>query len=439
MQIFRATVLDTPGELAATAEGGLRSHTDCGLLVEQGRIVAREDFTTLRQAHPEAEVVELRDGLLLPGFVDTHVHYPQLRALGGLGMPLLEWLDSCALPEEVRLATPDYARDVAREFFGALIANGTTSALVFGSHHASAMDVFFTEAEESGLRITAGQVLSDRLLPEALLTDPAEAMREGLELIGTWHGRGRLRYAVTPRFSLSASNEMLAACRSLLDSQPDLFFTSHVNENEAEVARVAELFPEARDYVDTYERHQLLSGQAVLAHNVHPTAAELATLGARQTAIAHCPTSNASLGSGSFPMREHLDADVSIALGSDVGAGAGFAILEEARQAYFSQSLLGAAGTPLTPAQLLHLATRSGAQALGLDLEVGDLSVGKQFDAVYLHPAEGSTLGTVLRHANDASDALAKIMTLQQPTDIAEVWSAGQRLRSTTKAHTPAH
>jgi len=427
--IYRATVLDTPGALGD--RDGLRAEEDCALVVHDGVVVDRTDFTTARTAHPQDDVVDLREGLLLPGMVDTHVHFPQVRVIGGLGMTLLEWLRECALPEEGRLADTEYARGVARDFLQGLRRSGTTTALVFGSHFEGAVDTLFTEAEAAGLRITSGLVMSDRILREELLQTPDEAFAAGQRLAERWHGRGRLRYAVTPRFSLSTSDEMLRACGELLAEGGDgpagrRWFTSHVNENVDEIAEVARLFPDAAHYVDTYARHGLVTDRSVLAHDVHPTAAELEVLGAAGAAVAHCPSSNSALGSGLFPLGAHLEAGVQVALGSDVGAGVGFCLLKEGLQAYFVQQLRGPDGVPLAASDLLHLATRSGALALGMGDEVGDLSPGKQFDALWLRPPAHGLLATGLRHAKDATDALAKIFALGSPADIAAVWIGGQ-------------
>lgn len=431
MTIYRCTVFDTPGELTDQ----LRAEEDCALVVHEGTIVARTDLATAQSEYPGEEVVDLRDGVLLPGLIDTHVHFPQVRIIGGLGMPLLEWLDRCALPEESKVGAPEYARAVAGEFLSGLAQAGTTTALVFGSHFAEAMDIFFTEAEASGLRITSGLVVSDRILREDLLVSPEQALRQGQQLAAKWHGRGKLRYAVTPRFSLSASQAMLESCAELFHTAPaeqaageKHWFTSHVNENVDEISEVARLFPGAADYVDTYAQQGLLNSHSVLAHNVHPTASELQVMAETSTAAAHCASSNFALGSGLFPLREHLQAGVKVALGSDVGAGTGFSLFKEGLQAYMGQQLLGAAGYGLGPAALLHLATRSGALALGLDSQVGDLSVGMQFDAVWVKPAASSTFESTLRHARDAEDALAKVFALGTPGDVRNVWVAGQEV-----------
>jgi guanine deaminase len=427
MTIFRARVLDTPDD--PFTGGTLRSDDDAGLLVSGGTIVERASFDTVRAAHPDVDVVDLRSGVLLPGLVDTHVHFPQVRVIGALGMPLLEWLEQCALPEECHLAEPAYAQEVAEEFLFGLASAGTTTSLVFGSHFAPAMEVLFAEAARVGLRVTSGLVVSDRGLPDALHTTPDRAYDEALALARRWHGIGRARYAVTPRFSLSAGDELLDACAAVQKDVPDAWFTTHVNENPAEVAAVAELFAEAAHYVDTYDAHGLLGERSVLAHNVHATDAELGVLAGLGASVAHCPTSNSALGSGLFPLRRHVEHGVRVALGSDVGAGTGFSLFKEGLQAYFMQSLLGSEGLPLNSTHLLHLATRAGALALGLGDQVGDLSVGKEFDAVWVRPLPDDPLDVGLRHAACAEDALAKVFALGGDSDLAGVWVGGDRVK----------
>jgi guanine deaminase len=420
--LYAGTIVDTPGDpfagdpADAIAEAG-------ALLVRDGVIRARGTLAALRAEHPDEPVTRLPGGILVPGFIDTHVHFPQIRAIGGLGMSLLDWLERCALPEESKLADQAYAREVASEFLDGLLASGTTSALVFGSHFASAMDELFAAAERSGLNITSGLVLSDRILRPDLLRSPQEALADSTDLIGRWHGSGRLRYAVAPRFSLSASNQMLDVCAQLLEA--GIWFTSHVNENVAEIATVAGLFPGARHYLDTYRQHGLVTKRSVFAHNVHASDAELAVLAEHGASVAHCPTSNCALGSGLFPLRQHVEHGIGVALGSDVGAGSGLFMPKEALQAYFIQQMLGQGGMNLTSVHLLYLITRAGARALGLDDRVGDFSVGKDFDAVWLRPAAGSTLAVNLKHASDATDALARIFSLATPADVAGLWTRG--------------
>jgi guanine deaminase len=423
MTIYAGVIVDTPGDPFAGDPAEALSE-DGALLVHDGVIAARGSFAALRAEHPGEPVTRLDGGMLVPGFVDAHVHFPQIRAIGGLGLPLLDWLEQCALPEESKLAGREYAREVAGEFLDGLIASGTTSALVFGSHFAPATDELFAAAARRGLNITSGLVLSDRNLRPDLLHPPETALTNSADLILRWHDHGRLRYAVTPRFSLSTSDEMLDVCAQLLGK--GVWFTSHINENVTEIATVAGLFPGAADYLDTYRRHGLVTERSVFAHNVHPEDAELAVLAEHGASVAHCPTSNCALGSGLFPLRRHVERGVGVALGSDVGAGAGLFLPKEALQAYFIQQLLGPGGLPLTPVHLLYLATRAGARALGLDDRVGDFAVGKDFDAVWVRPAAGSTLAVNLKHAYDVTDALARVFALASPADVAGVWVRGQ-------------
>jgi guanine deaminase len=426
MTIFRGAVLDTPDD--PFAGGSLRADADAGLLVRDGVIVERSVFSAVQARQPQEEVVDLRPGVLLPGLVDTHVHYPQLRAIGALGMPLLEWLERTALPEETRFADVDYARSVAGEFVTALIDAGTTTALVFGSHFAPAVNVLFEAAHTRGLRVTSGLVVGDRLLRPELHTTPDRAYDEGKTLATRWHGVGRVRYAVTPRFSLSCTDDLLASCARLTKDVDGSWFTSHLNENVAEIEQVQQLT--GCGYLESYDRHGLVGPRSIFAHNVHPADSELKVLAATGAAIAHCPTSNAALGSGLFPLDRHLTYGVTVALGCDVGAGAGFSLFKEALQAYFGQRLRGRDGVRLTAAHLLHLATTAGAHALGLADQVGDLSVGKQFDAIWVSPPAGTALEVGLRHAANPEDALAKTFALATPYDVAQVWIAGAPVKA---------
>jgi guanine deaminase len=425
MTLFRAQVLDTPDD--PFRGGRLRADADAGLLVVDGTIVERGPYADVRRQHPGETAVDLRSGLLLPGFVDTHVHYPQMRAIGALGMPLLEWLDRCALPEEARLADLGYAREVAGEFVASLVDSGTTTALVFGSHFAPAVDLLFEHATGCGLRVTCGLVVGDRMLRPELHTTAQRAYEESRELARRWHRHGRTRYAVTPRFSLSCTDELLDSCAAVHSDTAGCWFTSHVNENPAEIAKVRELF--GCDYLDSYDKHGLVGPTSVFAHNVHPTGAELELLAATGASVAHCPTSNAALGSGLFPLDRHLASGVRVALGSDVGAGTGFCLFKEGLQAYFLQRLRGPEGVPLTSTHLLHLATSAGADALGLRDQVGDLEVGKRFDALWLDPPPDTPLAVGLRHADGPADALARTFALATPHDVRGVWVDGERVK----------
>jgi len=421
--LFRASLFHTAAD-PFRDDGALVYHEDGGLLVRDGRVAASGDYQTVRADWPDAPTTDWRGGVLLPGFVDAHVHFPQLRIIGGFGRTLLEWLDELALPEEARMADVAYARQTAETFVRALAAHGTTTALVFGAHFASAMAALFEAAAAAGLRIVSGLVLADRLLRPDLHQTPEDAYRASVDLIRRFHGKGRLLYAVTPRFARSTSEAMLEVCQTLLGEHDTVRAQSHINESPREVAEVARLFPWARDYLAVYERYGVAGRRAVLAHNVHPTPAELERLAAARTAVAHCPASNAVLGSGIFPLRRHLDAGVRCALGTDVGAGTGFGMLKEGLQAYLMQRV-APDGVALDPGHLLYLATLAGAEALGLDDEIGSFGAGKAADFVYLRPPAGSPLEAVLRHADGARHALGAMFMLAGSESVREVRVAG--------------
>jgi guanine deaminase len=393
LQILRASVFHTPANPFHHSDA-LISLPDGALAIENGIIAACDTYATVHAAHPDAPVRDLRPAVLLPGFIDTHIHYPQVRILGGLGHSLLDWLEQLALPEEARLADPHYATALAREFVQNLAAHGTTTSLVFGAHFPAATAALFEAAHQTGLRLISGMVLSDRNLRPELHQSPQAAYDDSKRLIEGLADKPRLSYAVIPRFALSASEPMLQVCETLLREHPGIHFTTHLNENPSEIAEVARLFPWAQDYLHVYERFGLATRRSVFAHNVHATADELRRLSARNCSIAHCPASNAALGSGIFPLRRHLDANVRFALGTDVGAGTGFGIPKEALQAYLMQRVAPEPVT-LTPAQMLWLSTGAGAEALDLQHTLGNFTAGKCADYVLVH-TPGGTLAQAL-------------------------------------------
>ena len=425
--LLRATIFHTPADPFTTARA-LHCYSDGGLLVQHGRVLACGDYDDVRAVDPAATVVDWQGGFILPGLIDTHVHFPQVRIIGSLGRSLLDWLDTTALPEESRMADVAYARLTARTFLNLLAAHGTTTALVFGAHFAPATTALFEEADAVGLRIISGLVMSDRALRPELHQTPALAYRDAATLIKRFHGQRRLRYAITPRFALSASEAMLEVCQTLRREHADVSVQSHINEQRDEISAVARLFPWAADYLAVYERYELDGPRTVFAHNVWPTDGELERLAGRGTSIAHCPCSNAALGSGLFPFRRHLDAGVHCALGTDVGGGTGFGILKEALQAYLLQRVTPG-GLTLDAGQLLYLATLAGAKALGLDSEVGDFSAGKAADLVYIRPEPDTALRVAVDGANDAAAALAAIVTLGDASSIRDVWVEGSSIR----------
>jgi guanine deaminase len=425
--ILRAAVFHVPRN-PFREEQALEAFADGAIVVEQGRIAACADYSAIRAAHPGAPERDLRGGILLPGLVDTHIHYPQMRLIGGIGYELLDWLEQHTMPEEARFSDDQYAETIAGEFLDALAAHGTTTALVFGAHFAGATEIFMDRARAAGLRIISGLTLADQGMRPEMEHTPERAYRESTGLIRRFHGLGRLLYAVTPRFALSASEALLEVCGSLLAENPGVRFQTHLNENQTEIEAVARLFPKSRDYLGVYEEFGLAGPNSVFAHSVHSTDSEIERLAAHGSAVAYCPASNAALGSGFFPLERHLLAGVRVALGTDVGAGTGFGILKEALQAYLSQRL-APGGRLLTATELLYLGTRAGADALGLGDEIGDFSAGKAADFIYLCPPERSPLAAVLRHAASAERMLAAILTLAGAESVRETWVGGDCVR----------
>lgn len=350
-----------------------------GLVVgADGRIAAVGDAGDLSRDYSEAARVDCGEALILPGFVDAHLHFPQLDIIGCHGETLLGWLKRHTFPEEARFADPDHARAVAARLMGELLANGVTAAGIFSSSHVAATEALLEAMLAAGLRGVAGKMSMDRNAPEALLTDPETDAREIEALIGGWHGReGRLRIALTPRFAPACSDTMLAAHGALFQRHADLFVQTHLAENADEVAWVARLFPNDRDYLAVYERHGLVGRRTLLGHCIQLDDAMLQRLTESGAVAVHCPTSNLFLGSGLAPVAALGRAGGRPALGSDIGAGTS---LSPWRTMAAAAQVAQLRGEPLDPAKLFWLATLGGAEALGLGGETGNFAPGKWAD-----------------------------------------------------------
>jgi guanine deaminase len=425
-ELLRGMILHTPRN-PFTEQRALESYSDGGLAIDGGRILAIGDYAAVRVSHHEAVVTDWRGSVILPGFIDVHTHFPQTRIIGGLGWPLLDWLRFHALPEEERMADGVYASVVAGEFVRALIRNGTTSALVFGAHFGEATEALFQAAAAAGIRVASGLVVSDRALPGALCQKPDEAYRTSSDLIARYHGHNGQRYAVTPRFALSTSEAMLEVCGALMREHPGVLFQTHMNESAEEIAAVRAAFPWAGSYLTVYDRFGLAGPQSVFAHNVHASDAELVRMAKVGAAAVHCPCSNAVLGAGIFSMRRHLAAGVRFGLGTDVGAGIGFGMLKEALHSYMLQRLIPA-GMLLSPAHLLYLATRAGAEAMGSANETGDFTAGKSADFVRWRAPEGTPLASAVERAEGPERVLAALLAQAGEESVREVRVRGTAL-----------
>lgn len=409
-------------------EEALRYEIDAVLALRDGKIVAfgsaQEVLATLPASTP---VTRFARSLIVPGFVDCHLHYPQLSIMGSGGHGLLEWLERYTFPAERAFADEDHARAVAGTFLRELKRNGTTTATVFCTVHPLSAEVLFSEAEPSGLRIIAGKCLMDRNAPGALKDTVQSGYDDSKALIERWHGRGRLGYAVTPRFVATSTAAQLESAAALWREHPGVLLQSHLAENLAEVAWVRELFPDHLDYVDVLDRFGLLGRGAIHGHGIHLSERERSRLAETATAIAHCPTSNFFLGSGLFDLRaaKRCKPPIPVGLATDVGAGTTLSML----------ATMGAAcrvaqmrGNPLHPVQALWLATGGAAQALGLDERVGNLAAGLDGDAVVLDLAATPLIDARTARVEDVSELLAVLMTLGDDRCVRATYAAGAQV-----------
>ena len=388
------------------------------LLIEDGRIAAVQaeapgaDWP--RECHPGR--------LILPGFIDTHVHSAQIDVLGAWGTALLDWLETHTFPAEARMADPAHAALISGLFVDGLLATGTTAAMVFPTVHKTSVDALFGAAEQRGMRLVAGKVLMDRHAPADLRDDVAGAERDCTDLIARWHGRGRLAYAVTPRFAPTSSDAQLAMAGALMAAHPGLYMQTHVAENRDEVRWVAELFPAARSYLDVYAGFGLLGPRAMLAHGIWLDDTDRGLLRDSGASLAFCPSSNLFLGSGLFDWPAARAQGATVTMACDVGGGTSLSMLRTLADAYKVQAL---AGRRVTAWALLHAATRSAAQAMGLAQEIGSLDVGCAADVVVWDRARGPVETRRQAVARDLHDAVFAWLTLAGDDHVVSTRVAG--------------
>jgi guanine deaminase len=379
---FRAELLTVPHDPATAGREAVRYHADGLLVVEGGLVVARGDYALLAPRFPGL-AVETLPGLVVPGFIDTHVHYPQVDRIAAHGEQLLEWLNRHIFPAEAAFADRAHADATAAFFLEELLRHGTTSALVFATVHAHSVDALFEAALARNMRIISGKVLMD-LGPEELRDTPEASRADSEALIARWRGRGRLGYAVTPRFALTSSDAQLETAGALLHDHPHALLHTHLAENRLELAAVAERFADSADYLDAYDRFGLVGPRSVFAHGIHLEERALGRMAETGAGIAFCPSSNLFLGSGLFDLARVANHGVTVGIGTDVGAGTSFSILETLGEAY---KVCQMRDTSLEPLRALYLATAGGARLLGLSDRIGALEPGQEADFVVLDSA----------------------------------------------------
>jgi len=421
---YRASVfhcIADPGVVGA--ERSYEYFEDGLLVVEDGTVVEIGTAESLLPSlSSEVEVVHYEDALITPGFVDTHIHYPQVGIIGSYGAQLLDWLETYTFPCEGRFDDSRHAHAQAEIFLRELLRNGTTTALVFGTVHKQSVDAFFEQASKLNLRMIAGKVLMDRCAPDYLVDTAESGYADSKELIERWHGKGRLSYAVTPRFAPTSSDEQLELAGKLFKEFPGLYMHTHISENRQEIEWVKELFPERDGYLDVYDHHGLIGERSVFAHGVHLHDDECRRLGDTGSAVAFCPTSNLFLGSGLLDLAHLESHGVRVGLGTDVGAGTSFSQLQSLNEAY---KVLQLQGQKLDPFKAFYLATLGGARSLYLDDRIGSLQAGKEADFVVLDYEATPLISYRLKQSKSLEETLFALMILGDDRVVKETFSAG--------------
>jgi guanine deaminase len=421
---YRAAVLHTLADpCRAPAAEAFAYHEDGLLVVEDGHVAALGAYTDVYPGlAADTPVTTFPGKLITPGFIDAHIHYPQTDVVAAWGSQLLDWLNTHTFPAEQAFADRAHADEAAEFFCDELLRNGTTSALVFGTVHKTSVEALFEAALSRNMRLIAGKVLMDRNAP-AGLTDTVETGRADTEaLIRAWRGRGRLGYAVTPRFAVTSTDAQLAMAGEVAAAHPDVLIHTHMSENLEEIARVGELFPGARDYLDVYARHGLVGARSVFAHCVHSTDDAMRRLSAAGAAAAFCPSSNLLLGSGLFSLKQACDCGVTVGLGTDIGAGASFSLPHMMGEAYKVGQL---SGETLDPMHAFYLATLAGAKALRIDDRVGNLLPGKEADFLVLDLAATPLLARRTAGAPTIAEKLFILSILGDDRSIERTYLAG--------------
>lgn len=380
------------------------------LHIEQGRVKAIGPAEALLpQLPPDLTIHHTPDKLIMPGFIDTHVHYPQINVIASYGEQLLGWLKQYTWPEEERFSNLEYASQHAKLFLQECFRAGTTTACVFPTVHTTSVEALFQEAYNKQMRLITGKVLSDCNVPDALKESAEEGYNNTKALIQTWHGKGRLSYAVTPRFALSSSEAQLKTLQQLLQEHPDVYLHTHLSEQPAEWAAVKTNFPWADNYLAVYDKYDLVREKSIFAHGIHLEEEQFERLAQVGASLSFCPCSNLFLGSGLFNMQQAIKSKVKVGMGTDIGAGTSFSLLQVLNEAYKVGQLQQFA---LSPLQAFYTLTLGGAKALSLDKHIGNFQAGKEADFVILDLNATPLISHRLEHASTLEEQLFVLMML---------------------------
>lgn len=404
-----------------------RYEEDGALAVVQGKIAARGPKKKIIDQFPNASIKERKNYLLMPGFIDAHVHFPQMEVMGSFGASLLSWLTQYTYPAEMKFADLGYAKKIAKLFIHELLRHGTSSAFCFATIHKEATSALFSEAQSLGMRLISGKMMMDRHAPAALLDTPESSYEDSEELIKKWHRNARLLYAATPRFAPTSSEAQLEMVEQLKKNYKDIYIQTHLAENTEELAWVKKLFPSSRSYLDVYQKYGLVTPNSIFAHGIYLDHEDLELLHAQEACMVHCPSSNLFLGSGLFPLKKTTKESIGLALGSDVGGGTSFSMLNNLQDAYKISALNGYTFNSLYGFFLLTL---GGAQALSIDNYVGNFDVGKEADFIVVDLEKTPVQRLKAQQAESIEDLLFSLMILGDDRNIVETYIMGKKVYS---------
>ncbi|NKI59578.1 guanine deaminase [Labrenzia sp. PO1] len=396
---------------------------DGALLIENGLILRRGSYCEVVAWAGDAEIIDHRPKLLMAGFIDTHIHFPQVQIVASWGAQLLDWLSTYTFPEETRFADEGHAAAMACRFFDLLTDHGTTTAVAYCSVHKASAEAYFEEAEQRNMRMIGGKVLMDRNAPDGLRDTPQSGYDDTKDLIAKWHGRGRASYAITPRFAITSTPEQMEMAGALVAEHPDCFVQTHLSENRNEIAYTLELYPEARDYLDVYQRYGLLSDKMLLGHSIHLEQREIDALAETGARPVFCPTSNLFLGSGLFDDAGLRSKGIVNAIATDIGAGTSYSMLQTLNEGY---KILQLQDQKLHPFRAFHWITRGNSVALGLEDRIGTLDEGTEADIVVLDSRATEAMALRMERASTLAEELFVLQMLGDDRAIDEVYVAGK-------------
>lgn len=424
-RLILGQILQFDGDPRVLGLDAVRHDNTGGILVRDGVIAAVGDGATLRAAHPDVAVDDHGSHLILPGFIDAHVHYPQTAMIASWGKRLIDWLNQYTFPEEAAFHDPAYAAEIAGRYLDLVTSNGTTTVASYCTVHPGSVDAFFTAARARGMRALAGKTCMDRNAPENLRDTAQSAYDDSLALLLEWHGKDRLSYVITPRFSPTSTPEQLSALGALWAEHPECLMQTHLSEQVDEIAWVRALYPDARDYLDTYEAHGLLGARGLYGHAIHLEPREVDRLTEVGAALVHCPTSNTFIGSGLFNM--DLADKMAVGLATDTGGGSSFSMLRTMAAAYEIAQLRG---TALHPAELLWRATGGSAQALHLQDKIGRIASGFEADLCVLNLASTPAIAQRSARADDIWEAVFPTIMMGDDRAVAQTYIAGRTTKT---------